>query len=56
MGAPSVLFILDEMRKKSMEEGEATTGEGLEWGVLIGIGLGLTVEVVVLRSVRIAAC
>ncbi|ONI13892.1 hypothetical protein PRUPE_4G253000 [Prunus persica] len=55
MGAPSVLFILDEMRKKSMEEGKATTGEGLEWGVLIGIGPGLTVETVVLRSVRIAA-
>ncbi|KAL6208345.1 hypothetical protein ACLB2K_019296 [Fragaria x ananassa] len=50
MGAPSVPFILDELRKKSMEEGKATTGEGLEWGVLIGIGPGLTVETVVLRS------
>ncbi|XP_040364535.1 4-hydroxycoumarin synthase 1-like [Rosa chinensis] len=50
MGAPSVLFILDEIRKKSMEEAKATTGEGLEWGVLIGIGPGLTVETVVLRS------
>ncbi|XP_062020121.1 3,5-dihydroxybiphenyl synthase-like isoform X1 [Rosa rugosa] len=29
MGAPSVLFILDEIRKKSMEEAKATTGEGL---------------------------
>ncbi|CAB4309152.1 unnamed protein product [Prunus armeniaca] len=56
MGSPSVLFVLDEMRKKSMEEGKATTGEGLEWGVLIGIGPGLTVETVVLRSARIAAC
>ncbi|ONI13893.1 hypothetical protein PRUPE_4G253100 [Prunus persica] len=46
MGAPS----------KSMEKGKATTGEGLEWGVLIGIGPGLTVETVVLHSVRIAAC
>nr|XP_011458833.1 PREDICTED: 4-hydroxycoumarin synthase 1-like [Fragaria vesca subsp. vesca] len=50
MGAPCVFFILDEMRKKSVEEGKATTGEGLEWGVLIGIGPGLTVETVVLRS------
>ena len=56
MGAPSVLFILDEMRKKSMEKGKATTGEGLEWGVLIGIGPRLTMETVVLRSVHIAAC
>ncbi|BFG29990.1 hypothetical protein CerSpe_162640 [Prunus speciosa] len=54
MGAPSVLFILDEIRKKSMEEGKATTGDGSEYGVLIGIGPGLTVETVVLRSVPIA--
>ncbi|KAL6208343.1 hypothetical protein ACLB2K_019294 [Fragaria x ananassa] len=50
MGAPCVFFILDEMRNKSVAEGKATTGEGLEWGVLIGIGPGLTVETVVLRS------
>lgn len=54
MGAPSVLFVLDEMRKKSMAEGKATTGEGLEWGVLIAMGPGLTVETVVLRSVSTA--
>ncbi|CAN6585530.1 unnamed protein product [Malus baccata var. baccata] len=30
MGAPSVHFILDEMRNKSIGEGKATTGEGLE--------------------------
>ncbi|KAM1424834.1 hypothetical protein ACFX1X_017511 [Malus domestica] len=50
MGAPSVHFILDEMRNKSIGEGKATTGEGLEWGVVIGIGPGLTVETVILRS------
>ncbi|XP_009354028.2 3,5-dihydroxybiphenyl synthase-like [Pyrus x bretschneideri] len=50
MGAPSVHFILDEMRNKSIGEGKATTGEGLEWGVVIGIGPGLTVETAVLRS------
>ncbi|KAM6566358.1 hypothetical protein CsatA_025486 [Cannabis sativa] len=46
-------FIVDEMRKKSLEEGKSTTGEGLEWGVLFGFGPGLTVETVVLRSVAI---
>ncbi|XVE84256.1 hypothetical protein DITRI_Ditri16bG0156100 [Diplodiscus trichospermus] len=46
-----VLFILDEMRKKSVEEGKATTGEGLEWGVLFGFGPGLTLETVVLHSI-----
>ncbi|CAO2828664.1 unnamed protein product [Amaranthus hypochondriacus] len=51
MSSACVLFILDEMRKKSSEEGKATTGEGLDWGVLFGFGPGLTVETVVLHSV-----
>ncbi|XWS25049.1 hypothetical protein CRYUN_Cryun27aG0037300 [Craigia yunnanensis] len=50
MGSPSVLFVLDEMRRKSMVEGKATTGEGLEFGVLLGFGPGCTVETVGLRS------
>ncbi|CAN0862502.1 Chalcone synthase 1 [Linum grandiflorum] len=53
MWSGSVIFVLDEMRKKSMENGLGTTGEGLEWGVLLGFGPGLTVETVVLRSVTI---
>ncbi|XP_058753963.1 chalcone synthase 1A-like [Vicia villosa] len=53
MSSASVLFIMDEMRRKSKEEGLATTGEGLEWGVLFGFGPGLTVETVLLRSVAI---
>ncbi|KAJ6428327.1 hypothetical protein OIU84_023701 [Salix udensis] len=51
MSSASVLFILDEMRKKSAENGLQSTGEGLEWGVLFGFGPGLTVETVVLHSV-----
>ncbi|XP_043694445.1 poliketide synthase 37-like [Telopea speciosissima] len=51
MSSPTVLFIMDEVRRKSMEEGKATTGDGLEWGVLLGFGPGLTIETVVLRSV-----
>ncbi|WVZ07321.1 hypothetical protein V8G54_020667 [Vigna mungo] len=51
MSSACVLFILDEMRKKSKEEGKGSTGEGLEWGVLFGFGPGLTVETVVLHSV-----
>ncbi|KAL3739392.1 hypothetical protein ACJRO7_020759 [Eucalyptus globulus] len=53
MSSASVFFVLDEMRRKSVEEGLATTGEGLEWGVLFGFGPGLTVETVVLHSVPI---
>ena len=45
-----VFFVMDKMRKKSFKEEKATTGEGLEWGVLLGFGPGLTVETVVLRS------
>ncbi|WKA06894.1 hypothetical protein VitviT2T_024772 [Vitis vinifera] len=41
---------MDEMRKKSSKEEKATIGKGLEWGVYLGFGLGLTVETVVLRS------
>uniref|UniRef100_A0ACD5WKK6 Uncharacterized protein n=1 Tax=Avena sativa TaxID=4498 RepID=A0ACD5WKK6_AVESA len=55
MSSACVLFILDEMRKRSAQEGMTTTGEGLDWGVLFGFGPGLTVETVVLRSVPIAA-
>ncbi|KAL8153739.1 hypothetical protein V2J09_011499 [Rumex salicifolius] len=54
MSSACVLFIMDEMRKKSLENGHATTGEGLEWGVLFGFGPGLTVETVVLHSVPVA--
>ncbi|XXG61781.1 hypothetical protein AAC387_Pa05g0304 [Persea americana] len=53
MSSACVLFILDEMRRKSIEQGCRTTGEGIEWGVLFGFGPGLTVETVVLRSVEI---
>ncbi|XP_057987096.1 chalcone synthase-like isoform X2 [Hevea brasiliensis] len=53
MWSPSVLFILDEMRKTSMEEGKATTGEGLDLGILFGFGPGLSVDTVIRRSVVI---
>ncbi|XP_024031811.1 chalcone synthase-like [Morus notabilis] len=53
MSSACVFFILDEMRKRSLQEGMSTTGEGLEWGVLFGFGPGLTVETVVLQSVPI---
>ncbi|XP_050218388.1 chalcone synthase-like [Mercurialis annua] len=53
MSSASVLFVMDHMRKKSVEDGLKSTGEGLEWGVLLGFGPGLTVETVVLHSVLI---
>ena len=50
MSSACVLFILDQVRRSSVSRGAATTGEGQEWGVLLGFGPGLTCETVVLRS------
>ncbi|KAM0932954.1 putative chalcone synthase [Dioscorea sansibarensis] len=53
MSSATVLFIMDEMRRRSAEEKKGTTGEGREWGVLFGLGPGLTMEMVTLRSVAL---
>ncbi|XP_078154462.1 stilbene synthase 4-like [Carex rostrata] len=53
MSSPTVLFVLDELRKESVKEGKLTTGGGLEYGVLLGFGPGLSIETIVLRSVAI---
>lgn len=42
LAGASVLFVSDEMSK--------TTGEGFDWGVLLGFGPGLTFETLFLRS------
>ena len=51
MSSACVLFILNEMRNKSLKWKKATIGEGLDWGVLFGFGPGLTIETVVLHSI-----
>ncbi|XVE61210.1 hypothetical protein DITRI_Ditri06bG0021100 [Diplodiscus trichospermus] len=56
MSSASVLFVLDEMRKRSVEERKATTGEGLQWGVLLGFGPGLTVETIKAHALLIVLC
>jgi predicted naringenin-chalcone synthase len=53
MSTTCMLFILDEIRKMSIEEGKATTGGGLDWGILFGLGPSLTVETIVLHSVPV---
>lgn len=53
MMSSCVMFVMDEMRKASAVEGRSSTGEGLEWGVLLGFGWGLTVETLLLRSMPI---
>nr|UCJ02327.1 chalcone synthase 2 [Christella parasitica] len=51
MSSTSVVFVLDHIRKKSVEEKLTTSGEGFEWGALVSFGPGLTCEFVLLRSV-----
>ncbi|CAL1352735.1 unnamed protein product [Linum trigynum] len=50
MWSGSVVFVLDEIRRRSVKDGPRTVGEGLDCGVLLGFGPGLTVETVVLRA------
>ncbi|KAL2943710.1 Chalcone synthase 3 [Bienertia sinuspersici] len=53
MWSASVMFIMDEMKKSSLNKGKATTGNGFDWGVLCGFGPGITIETIVLCSVSI---
>ncbi|KAI0492870.1 hypothetical protein KFK09_027146 [Dendrobium nobile] len=46
MSSVFVHFALDEMRKRSARDGKATTGEGLECGVLFEFGPSITIETV----------
>ncbi|XP_037480275.1 chalcone synthase 2-like [Triticum dicoccoides] len=55
MSSACALFIMDEIRKRSTEDDHTTTGEGMDWGILLGFGPGFTVETVVLHSVPITA-
>eukprot|EP00249_Psilotum_nudum_P022511 c28544_g1_i4 orf=204-1421(+) len=55
MSSATVHFILDHMRKSSVEKGCATTGEGYQLGILLGLGPGMTVESIVLKSVPTAS-
>ncbi|XP_072151472.1 chalcone synthase 3-like [Setaria viridis] len=33
-----VILVMEEMRRRSEEQGQRTAGEGLEWGILLGFG------------------
>ncbi|KAL6644334.1 hypothetical protein ACP70R_015942 [Stipagrostis hirtigluma subsp. patula] len=48
----SVILVMEEMRRRSEEQGLRTAGEGLDWGLLIGFGPGITVETILLRALR----
>ncbi|CAK7347013.1 unnamed protein product [Dovyalis caffra] len=54
MGGPTVFFILEEVRRRFSGEKKTTIGKGMEWGVLIGLGAGVTLDAVVMYSVPVA--
>ncbi|KAL6870632.1 hypothetical protein ACP4OV_014480 [Aristida adscensionis] len=49
----SVMLVMEEMRRRSEEQGLRTAGEGLEWGLLVGFGPGITVETILLRALPV---
>lgn len=49
MGAASVFFVLHEIRRRSVNEGNNSTIGGKEWGILLAFGAGLTLDAVLLR-------
>ncbi|CAH9137311.1 unnamed protein product [Cuscuta epithymum] len=53
LSSACVIFIMDEVRKRSIRDGLKTTGGGLEFGVVLSFGPGLTIETIVLRSLPI---
>ncbi|XP_031274099.1 chalcone synthase-like [Pistacia vera] len=54
MSSVTILFVLDEVWKKSTEEGLKTIGDGLEWGVLFGFGPKVLTYWTLVFSVNIA--
>jgi chalcone synthase len=55
MSSPTCLFVLDEMRQRSIRLGASSTGMGSEFGFLLGLGPGFNMELTLLRSVPIHA-
>ncbi|GJN25472.1 hypothetical protein PR202_gb13301 [Eleusine coracana subsp. coracana] len=51
VGAATIIFVLDEMRRRRKNVGEEEGGvDDGEWGVMLGIGPGITIEKMVLRA------
>ncbi|TKW30279.1 hypothetical protein SEVIR_2G025600v4 [Setaria viridis] len=48
MLSATVIFVLDELRRRMDEEGD----EASEWGVMVGFGPGFTVETMVLHATK----
>ncbi|GJN04723.1 hypothetical protein PR202_ga22293 [Eleusine coracana subsp. coracana] len=49
VGAATIIFVLDEMRRQNVGEKEGGVNDRV-WGVMLGIGPGITIEKMVLRA------
>ncbi|WVZ51427.1 hypothetical protein U9M48_002575 [Paspalum notatum var. saurae] len=52
MFGATIFFVLDEIRRRRRQDGGQKEGDMVdcEWGVMVGIGPGITVEMMVLRA------
>uniref|UniRef100_A0A0D9XSN2 Chalcone/stilbene synthase N-terminal domain-containing protein n=1 Tax=Leersia perrieri TaxID=77586 RepID=A0A0D9XSN2_9ORYZ len=48
MGGTTIIFVLDELRRRRREEEDGL--RFCEWGAMVGLGPGLTIEIMVLRA------
>jgi len=48
MLSATVIFVLEELRRRMDEEGD----EAAEWGMMVGFGPGFTVETMVLHATK----
>ena len=48
MLSATVIFVLEELRRRMDEEGD----KAAEWGMLVGFGPGFTVETMVLHATK----
>ncbi|TVU40707.1 hypothetical protein EJB05_14179 [Eragrostis curvula] len=54
MTGVTIIFVLDEMRRRCQrDENGENMEQGREWGAMVGIGPGLTVETMLLRAMGI---
>ncbi|KAF0897551.1 hypothetical protein E2562_039040 [Oryza meyeriana var. granulata] len=50
MGGAAIIFVLDELRRRRRRDGEEEEFGCCEWGAMVGLGPGLSIETMVLRA------
>jgi predicted naringenin-chalcone synthase len=50
MSGTTVIFVLDELRRRRVLAAKQEEGKAPEWGVMMAFGPGITIETMVLRA------